>query len=200
MRFIIDQIPKIFEVLNKTPLKRIIIYVALIFPIYVVHTYKDEFSLLMTNNEKNVVLKNISEVQEKCFTLRNKYNAEAVIVYLYQPSGKNKTYKERVVFSTNEYKPMSSMKIINLFSRANIIADLNKIDYCLVTSNSNHNESTIIASFELSMGVITSIRDNDNKQLIGEVVWLFKGQNQTEYETLIKEGQIFTHYIDSTNN
>lgn len=193
LRTLLKSLPTLLESLNKTPIRRVIVYMMLLFPVFVVTTYREEIGYLLAPVNKNVAINNIAEAQERCFRLRHKYNVEAVLVYIYQPAGKNKNYKERIVFSTETYKPMSSMKVINLFSRSNITHDLNTKGYCIITSLSGHAESAIIAYSKLTNAIITPIKDNDTNELIGEVAWLFQETTEEKIETIISEGQIFAH-------
>ena len=194
---ILRLLPRLLEILNKTSMQRLLIYVFVILQLTIVLTYKNEISLiLMSNSEHKVEITNIPEAQERCFKLRQKHNAEAVIVYVYQPSGKNKSYKERVVFSTGDYyKPLSSMKNVNLFSRADVISTLNKKEYCVITSSSGHVDSSIISSYELDSAIITSIRSKDSNEIVGEVIWIFQQPYTGTFETLIVESQIFSHLL-----
>lgn len=192
----LKNIPIFWDMLNKTPLKRIIIYCALLTPIYIVTTFRNEISFLLTPTSKNVVVENLADAQNKCYSLRIKYDAEAVLVYIYQPSGREKSYKERMFFSSENYKPISSMKMVNLFSRADIITDLKKKGYCEITQKSNHYESSILTHSKLSVAYITPIYDNVTNEMIGEVAWLFKEQpTKLNVETLRIESQIFSYDI-----
>lgn len=196
LRTILDALPKLIESLNKTSIQRLVLYAFIIFNATIFYVYRVEISLMLSRNEQRIELTNVPSAQERCFILRQKYSAEAVIIYVYQPAGKNKSYKERIAFSTGDhFKPLSSMRNVNLFSRADIIADLNRQNYSLITAGSGHIDSSIVSSFDLQSAVITSIRSKDSNELVGEVVWIFKDDTANDFRKLILEGQIFSHLL-----
>lgn len=195
--------PQLINELNKATVQKLLIYVFAAMQLTVVVLYKNEISLLLVNqNNLKIEVENIAEPQEKCFNLRTKYGAESVLLYVYQPRGLNKTYKERIVFSnSSKFTPLSSMVTVNLFSRSDVVSSLIKNSYCILTPNSNHVDSYILDSFEMKSAVITSIRGKDSKDLVGEVVWIFKDKqdfSNSEIHRLIAESQIFAHYIQTS--
>lgn len=184
----------IINALNKTSIKRIVIYATLIYPLFFLYHYKDEISLILQKPQKAITIKDIPQAQERCYILRTKYNAEAVIVYAYQPIGVEKNYKERLIFSTKNFKPLESMRIVNLFTRTRIIESLKSKGYDLVTPKSKHNESVILQGNNLAFSIFTPIYDNN--ELIGEVVWIFDNEtniDEIDIQQLILEGNMFIY-------
>ena len=160
------------------------------------YLYQDEIKLLLSNNKKVVSVDDVAGMQERCFVLRQKYQAETVVVYLYQPATKQKTYKERIVFSTSRfYTPLDINKRINLASRSRILEEFKSIGYAKITPNSNHQSSPLIKAYNMEMGVVTPIRDVITNQIIGEVGWLFKENVDVDITVLQQEGQIFTYSV-----
>ena len=194
--------PQIIVALNKATVQKLLIYVFAVLQITIIVTYKDEISLLIRTPDRKIDLVDVALSQERCYNLRKKYKAEAVMFYIYQPVGSNKTYKERAVFSNSLlYKPLQSMTTVNLFSRSSIVNALNIQDYCVITPNSGHVESYILNSYGMHVAIVTSIRGIDSKDLVGEIIWVFKDKpdmSKIELQKLIAESQIFAHYINST--
>lgn len=183
-------------VLNKTSINRVVLYFALGFPIFATFTYKDEIKLMLFKSKQSVDLNSISDVQTKCFELRNKYGAESLEVYVYQPKGSDKTHKDRIVFSTGEnYKPLSSYQVVNLYSRINILSEINKNGYVKIGVESGYDESVILKSFNLSAYYVIPIV-GPSKEVIGEVVWIFKNDENINVSDLILESQIFKNFIN----
>lgn len=182
-------------VLNRTSINRIVLYFALSFPVWVTFTYKDEIKLLLFKTNQNIEIQAISDVQSKCFELRNKYGSESLEVYVYQPKGSDKTHKERIVFSSGEnYKPLDSYQFVNLYSRLNILNEINKNGYVKISVDSGYDESVILKSFNLKSYYIIPIVGS-NKEVIGEVIWIYKNDNNIKISDLILESQIFKNYI-----
>lgn len=193
---IIQLINSAFDRLNATSLKRLAIYALLAYPIVVMYFYQTEIKLLLLPTSQSLKIENIANVQERCYQLRQHHQAEAVILYLYQPAGKNKTYKERIVFSTgNVYTPLPSMKIMQLFSASSILADLREDDLSIITKTSKHQYSPILSDSRLSKAYVTPIRDKDNNELVGEILWVFKNDIPINTNELISESQIFAYDI-----
>lgn len=193
---ILKKIPILIDSMNKTTLKRLIIYFILSYPIFVMYFFKDEVKLLISSYQSNVELLNLADAQQRCFTLRNKYGAEAVLLYVYQPSGPNKSYKERMIFSSGEkYIPLESMKMINLYSRSRILEELKQNSYSLITQTSGHQESSILKSYNLNKEYIIPLVEPTSKELIGEVIWVFETDIDINVADLIVESQIFSYNI-----
>lgn len=194
--------PQIIDALNKATVQKLLIYVFAILQITIILTYKKEISLLLINTERKIDLIDVANSQERCYNLRKKYNAEAVIFYIYQPAGSNKTYKERAVFSNSLiYKPLQSTNKVNLFSRSSIVNSLHVKDYCIITPTSGHVESYVIDSYGMEIEIITSIRGVDSRDIVGEIVWIFKNKpdmSPKAIQKFISESQIFAQYINSS--
>lgn len=196
-RGLFEKFSEILHSLNKTSIQRIVIYTVIIYPSIVLFVYKDEIKLLISAQKSVIEMSNVATAQERCFNLRKSYNAEAVIVYLYQPNHKLKTYKERTVFSTSKYyTPPESMKKVNLASQSRLLEELRTSNVAVITRDSNHQNSALVVAYQLDKMVVTPIRDNFNGQIIGEVLWVFKDVVDVDYNTLYQEGQVFTYSID----
>lgn len=196
IKYFFTNFTKILKGLNQTPLKRIVIYFSLIYPLYFIYINKDGLSMLLNDNQKTVTISNVSESQERCYMLRTKYNAESVIIYAYQPRGNDKTYKERLIFSSNIFRPYEKNRIVNLFSRSQIVESLKKNGYAIITPKSKNHESSILLNNNLSLAIITPIRENN--LLLGEVIWLFKDKKleEIDVQTLVTEGEVFLYDFD----
>lgn len=196
LKAIIASIIQLLAKLNSTSFKRLILYAILLYPIVILRTYHKEISLLLSFPNSTVKLVDIAAVQDKCFLMKTKRHAEAVLLYVYQPAGKNKSYKERTVFSTgNIYVPLPTSQTLQLSVTSRILEDLNKQNYSFVTSSSGHQESSILQLYNLKKAYITAVKDNVSGQIIAEVVWIFKDDIPINVEELIREGQIFSYYI-----
>jgi hypothetical protein len=190
----------LLEKLNNTPLKRVLIYFALAYPIATVYFFKDEVKLLLFNHDEMVTISDIAIAQKKCFDLRTKYHAETVMLYVYQPVGSNKTHKERMVFSTGSYyQPIPSMQNVNLYSRGRILEDLRKQNYVIITPTSKHEESSILITYDLAKYIITPVIDQSTGMAIGEVIWLFKTDIPIDIDAMITDSQAFSILINDKN-
>lgn len=197
---IIQYLGLLIEKLNSTSIKRLIIYAMLVYPIAIMYFYSDEVKLLLSSSDSVIEIQNIANVQQNCFRLREKYSAETVQLYVYQPSGKNKTYKELTVFSTTQaYTPLASTKIIQLVSRTRVIEEMKTEGYSLVTSKSGHHESSIVSSYGMTRLLIVPVKDAVTGQIIGEVNWLFKHDTEIDVADLINDSQIFSYDITDIN-
>lgn len=196
---LLSRLNGILKALNDTSIKRLVIYSMLIYPIVIILTYKNEVSLLFNASTQQLVsVHDLASAQERCFMLREKYNAEAVQLYIYQPASKNKHYKERIVFSTSSrYTPLESTKIKQLSSNSQVLEDFRLLGFSKITSTSGHFESSIVQVFNLSHMIITPIRDNVTGQIIGEVLWCFVTEGSYTIDELINAGQIFAYDINS---
>lgn len=193
---LIEKFSEVLTSLNKTSIQRIIIYTIIVYPAIVLFTYKDEIRLLISTQKRVVEIENVANAQERCFNLRKSYNAEAVIVYLYQPNHKLKTYKERIVFSaSNNFKPLEQTKKVNLASQSRLLEEMRTSNVAVITRDSQHQNSSMILAYQLDKIVVTPIHDVVNGQIIGEVMWVFKEIVDVDYNTLYQEGQVFTYNI-----
>lgn len=189
---ILETIGPIWDRLNRTSIKRIVIYFILAYPVLITYLYHDEIKLILFNQQKMVVINDIASAQKECYDLRSKYYAETVSLYVYQPIGKNKTHKERMVFSTgSHYAPLESLRNINLYSRSRIIEDLRKQNYAIITQKSKHEESSVLIAYDLNKAIITPVIDQSTGLIIAEVVWIFKDDVKVNIEDLVRDSQIF---------
>lgn len=197
IKYTFKGVVSLIRVLNTTSLKRVVVYFVLLYPLVFIYLNRDELKVFLRNNTTtSVVIKDLSVAQERCYSLRQKYNAESVLLYAYQPIGHDKTYKERLVFSTNNYMPLENMRIINLFSKTRIIEALRKNGYAIINADSNHSESSIIKAFNLKEAVVIPIKKRESKELIGEVVWLFNDTENLDIHSLIIESQMFSYDLE----
>lgn len=196
---ILDKISDVLDKLNSTPIKRLVIYAVLFYPLVLVHYYRDEISLVFDSYyDDSVKITELADIQERCFQLKMNYNAAAVVLYIYQPRTKHKNFKERIVTSnSNEYIPLEKNKVVQLSSRTRIIEDLKRYGYSKVTDKSGHHESAIVVAYDLTSIVFTPIKDLASDQIIGEVMWVFRTNDSLDLNTLSREGQIFAYNLDN---
>ena len=96
LKGLLGAINSLISRLNRTPVKRIIIYVIVIYPLFFGFYYKDEILMALSNDDKReVIIKYLDRANKRCFDLREKWRAESVMLYIYQPEGIQKTEKER---------------------------------------------------------------------------------------------------------
>jgi hypothetical protein len=168
-----------------------------IYPLVILYFYNTELKLLLVPESDTVTVTNIAETQQNCWRLREKYGAEAVQLYIYQPANKNKTYKELVAFSTtSKFAPIESTKQIQLISRTRLIEDMRTLGVCRVTATSGHHESAIVSAFNMSEQIIVPVKDGVTGQVIGEVHWLFTNVFTQQVTVLINDSQIFAYNIN----
>lgn len=202
IKSILHSLVSLIEKLTSISTQRLLIFALLIYPIILIVTYKEEVLLIITakSASTNVQFSNLPDVQYRCVDLRKKYGAEAVMIYLYQPSSIRKNYKERVVISTSEYYvPIKAEQNIQLSSRSRIIEELKTNNSAFITDSSGHHESAIVRAFKLDHILITPIKDIVTEQIIGEVVWVFRNPHEIDLDTFVQEGQIFAYDIPSLN-
>jgi hypothetical protein len=138
----------------------------------------------------------VAGAQKECYDLRSKYFAETVSLYVYQPLGKNKTHKERMVFSTgSNYTPLESLRNINLYSRSRIIEDLKRQHYAIITQSSKHDESSVLKAYNINKAIITPVIDQSSGAIIAEVAWDFNTDQKINIEDLIQDSQLFSVFI-----
>jgi hypothetical protein len=194
---VLDRINLLIDKLNSTPIKRLVIYAMLIYPLVLMHYYRDELKLVFNDYyDDSVKISQLAKVQERCFELKVQYGTAAVSIYVYQPRTKHKNFKERIVVSaSNEYIPIEQNRIIPLSSRTRILEELKRNNFSKITAKSGHHESAIVVAKDLHQIIITPIFDIETDQLIGEVMWVFKDEVNVQLERLIYEGQYFAYNI-----
>lgn len=196
---IIQYLGLLIEKLNSTSIKRLLIYAMLVYPLAIMYFYGNELKLALLSADDKTEITNIAEAQQNCFRLRQKYGAETVQLYVYQPAGKHKTWKELSVFSTISYAPLASTKTIQLVSRTRVLEELRTQGWSLITVKSGHHESAIVSSFNMTKLLIIPIKDDVTGQIIGEVHWLFKNDDKIQINDLINDSQIFSYDITDVN-
>lgn len=196
---ILDRINDLFDKLNSTSIKRLVIYAMLLYPLALMHYYQDELKLIFNDYyDENVQLTKLADVQGRCFELKGQYGASAVILYVYQPKTKHKTYKERIVSSiSNQFTPLEKNRNIYLSSRTRIIEEMKNNKYAKITGYSNHHESSIVIANNLNTIFFTPVYDLDSNAIIGEVMWVFKEPLEVDPMDLVNEGQYFAFNIDN---
>lgn len=195
LKYVVDILHK----LETISIRRLIIYAIIIYPIILLVTYKDEISLVITTRSNDVVtVHDLASAQERCFSLRKFYDATSVMLYVYQPASKNKTYKERVIFSSSsDYTPLETTKQLQLTSRSKLLEAIKYDGFAKITAESGHIESSIVSAYNLSHIYVTPIRDNTTGIVIGEVMWYFDYDKQIMPQQLINAGQIFAYDIET---
>jgi hypothetical protein len=198
---VLKSVAILLDKLNRATIKRVLIYFMLSYPLVVTYLYRNEIKMFITfNNDKhiNVEISDIAEAQKICFDLRTKYYAETVSLYVYQPTGKNKTHKECMVFSTGQYYvPLESLRNVNLYTRSRILEDLRHHNYSIITPLSKHDESSVLVTYDLAKMIFVAIIDQNTGELIGEVCYVFKNEQQPDINKLIADSQIFSLLIEN---
>ncbi len=200
---VLKSVAILLDKLNRATIKRILIYFMLSYPLVVTYLYRNEikmFIMFTFNNDKhmNVEISDIAAAQKICFDLRSKYYAETVSLYVYQPAGKNKTHKERMVFSTGQYfVPLEALRNVNLYTRSRILEDLHQQNYSIITPLSKHDESSVLVTYNLAKMIFVAIIDQTTGELIGEVCYVFKDEQQPDINKLIADSQIFSLLIEN---
>ena len=197
LKGLLGAINSLISRLNRTPVKRIIIYVIVIYPLFFGFYYKDEILMALSNDDKReVIIKYLDRANKRCFDLREKWRAESVMLYIYQPEGIQKTEKERISISTgSKYKPLEQNDVIQLVSRTKVIEDLRENDYAKITPQSGHALSSILFSYDLEVAYIVPIKDRNSNAIIGEVIYVFQRDEGIEVIELIQSSQMFSYDI-----
>lgn len=195
---LVAEVSAFIQRLNATSLKRIFIYVVVIYPLVFGIYYKDEIVYLLTKQDKQVKVRRLDAATKRCYDLRLKYGTEAVLFYVYQPDDDNKTYMERISVSTGRlYQPLESNSKIRLLTRTHELEDIRKLGYVKVTKNSGHVMSNLLVAYDLETSYIIPIRDVNSGSMIGEVVYVFEKEVDTSIvQSLIHESQLFAYDIE----
>lgn len=184
--------------LNKTPVKRILLYVAIVYPLFFGFYYKQQIIKYINSDEKDkqVKVRNIAKAETRAMQLRKLYNAEAVMLYVYQPNTNQKTVKQRFAMSVgNIYKPIEQNNKIQLVTRTHVIQDLRDNGYSEITASSKHVLSNILFSYNLSKAYVVPIKDPASNSIIGEVIYVFSEEIDVDVNALIASAQMFTYDI-----
>ncbi|BBI90953.1 hypothetical protein [Tenacibaculum phage PTm5] len=183
--------------LNQTSLKRIIIYVIIIYPLVFGIYYKKEIlELFKSHKDNQVKVRKLDVANNRCFELREIYGAEAVMLYVYQPNSSRKTSKERIAISVGSvYKPLEENNRVELITRTHVIEDLRTDGVAKITKSSGHVLSNVIFSYGLDVAYIVPIKDIGSNSIIGEVIYVFKEDKNYDINALITSAQMFSYDI-----
>ena len=191
MSTILNAIISLLAALNKTSTYRLIMYSVLGFIFISGYYYRNELKYVLSSAPRQVTLVNVAETQELCYDLRNKYNAEAVMVYAYQPDSDEKTHKERLALSAGDrYSPLESTKMLNLFAYSDVIHTIIDAKYYVITENTKSKYADIVIGKKLNQIIITGIFSSTD-ELIGEVVWVFINEPKEPPYAMYKDSQVF---------
>jgi len=174
------------------PIKKIIVVFICIYPIFTAIYFKDELKLMFDNNvEEKVVVRDVNNLVQKTHELKDRFDASAVSVYVYQPRGDEKSYKERVSYSGNSDNVFIDLKTMNLIHYPKLLKSLNNNTYIKVTKDSEYGISKLLSAYNMGVMYIVPIR-NDYGLLIAEVMFVFENDiSNEELNNLINSTELY---------
>ena len=101
----------------------------------VVYNFQDSIRIALHNSStiEYVEVENYSKLVETNIKIREVFNASSSSVFVYQPKGDDREYKERISYSSNIDKVFGDINRISLLEHSNMLSVLNDNDYILIT-------------------------------------------------------------------
>lgn len=198
----LDSITKMFsgaavflQKLNSTSIKRIVIYLIIVYPLFFTVIYKDEVLEIFTSNKDNQVkVRKLETSKKRCFKLRELYNAEAVMFYVYQPNSSIQTTKQRVAMSLGlKYNPLDANENIQLLTRTKVLEGFKSNGFSKITKTSKHAMSTILFEYGLDVAYVIPVHSITSNRIVGEVVYIFENDQNINIAALIVSAQMFAY-------
>lgn len=173
-------ITDIINGVKEMPIKKIIVVFICIYPIFTAIYFKDELTLMFDYNvEKRVEVRDVDNLVKKTHELKDRFNASAVLVFIYQPKGDEKSYKERVCYSGDSRLIFSDLNKMRLIHYPKLLNDLNKNTYIKVTKMSDYKLSKLLFAYDTDVLYVIPIK-NDYGLLIAEVMVVFDNELSNE--------------------
>ena len=155
-------------------IKKIIVVFICIYPLFASFYFKDELKLMFVSSDIKVEVSNVNKLVQTTHNIKDKFKATSVLVFLYQPSGDVKKYKERICFSGDSRNVFFELTKEDLIRHPKLLNDVNHNDYVLVNSVSNHTLSKLMSVYNV-VAYIIPIR-NDYGLITAEVMVVFDNE------------------------
>lgn len=174
----------ILNSVKEMSIKKIIVVFICIYPIFTAIYFKDELKLMFDSKiDEKIEVRDVNNLVQKTHKLKDRFDATAVLVFIYQPSGDEKAYKERVCYSgdsRNVFYDLTEMKLIHY---PKLLKELKNNTYVKIDKESNHGLSRLISAYDVNVSYIIPIT-NDYGLLVAEVMVVF--DNEISNEKLMK--------------
>ncbi|BAV39313.1 hypothetical protein BPT24_188 [Tenacibaculum phage pT24] len=178
------------KAVKEISIKKMIILFICIYPLFTVVYFKDELSMLFKKNVSIVEVRELNKVIRLTNNLKDEYNTSFVSVWVYQPSGDEKLYKERVSYSGDYRNKFIDLEKVNLIQHPNLLNSLRNNKYIKVDKNSSFELSKLVSAYEVGVLYIIPIK-NEYGLLVAEVMVAFdKELNQDKIEKLINSTEL----------
>lgn len=166
------QIVDILKVLKDMSIKKIIVVFVCIYPIFTSIYFKDELKLMFTNTSTEVKVEDITGVIEQTLRIRDKYNCATVSVWLYQPDGDSKEYKERISYTGDQRNVFFELTEIKLLQHPKILFGLRNNKYIKVSKGNHYELSKLVKAYNVKEAYVIPIK-NDFGLIIAELLLAF---------------------------
>lgn len=186
--------------LNRTSMKRLVIYTMIVYPLFFGVYYRQEIVTWVLHKhdaDRQVKVRNLDNATNRTFNLRERFKAEAVMLYVYQPDSNQKTHKERVTLVHGSvFLPYQDNDVVQLVTRTRIIEDLRKQGYAKLTGDSGHRTSELLYEYGIEVAYVVPVTDPQSNAIIAEVIYIFLEDNDDiDVNELMHAAQMFTYDI-----
>lgn len=185
-------ITDILDGIKGMTIRKMIVFFICIYPIFTAIYFKDEIKLILGNSvEEKVIVRDVNDLVKKTHELKDRFDATAVLVFIYQPKGDEKLYKERVCYSGDSRNVFYDLTEMRLIHYPKLLGDLNNNTYVKITQSSNHGMSKLLSAYNVGVTYIVPIK-NDYGLLTAEVMVVFDNEiNNENLKNLINSTELY---------
>lgn len=185
-------IKDVLGVIKEMSIKKIIVVFICAYPIFTAIYFKDELKLMFTNNEQvvRVEVDDVKSIIEQTHKIKDIFNSASVSVWIYQPKGDEKAYKERVCYAGDSRNLFYELKEVKLIHHSKILNPLNNNTYIKVTKESDYALAKLLHAYNVDVLYLIPIK-NDYGLLVAELMVVFdKEINNDELKSLINSAEL----------
>lgn len=171
------ELSNILKELRTLSTKRILLITVIVVPTLLVWLFSTSINTCiqdwLSDNQELVQVSDLDHAVRRLNSILVEFHADAVLLYVYQPSGPVKQYKERVYSASIDYVPEEYNTIIQLSASPIALADYMTKNYSIATPTTKHVISRELAGHDIAIAYMLPVYDTEHV-VIADVIVMYK--------------------------
>ncbi len=165
----IGKIVELIKTLKDISIKKIMVIFICIYPLFTVVYFKNELMLMFKPSVEMVELENVGDIIRETNNLKDNFRASFVSVWLYQPSGHNKFFKERISYSGDSRNLMYDLSKVQLIHHPSLLNALRNNKYVRIFDDSSFELSKLVNAYDINVIYVIPLK-NDYGLITSEIM------------------------------
>lgn len=184
-------IVEFFKTVKDMTIKKIIIVFICIYPLFGVVYFKNELSLMFSQTKDLIVIENPTKIIIEANKIKDNFKASVVSIWIYQPSGDKKAFKERIHYTGDSRNLFFNLDRVELIHHPQLLSSLTNNKYVKVSSKSKYELSKLVDAYDGIEVIYVIPLKNAYGLIFSEIVVAFdKELNENQLNKLIASSEL----------